>query len=107
MSFAGIAYKTETQDARELERRVAPLAKFFIEAEARVRSLAVPGSLSKVHGQYTEAMTLYAGASDAMLRFVRDGQAQHLLDAHRMGLNASENMLRVGEVLWPGQYKPH
>jgi len=42
-----------------------------------------------------------------MLKFVQDGQDQHLLDAQRMGLKASENMLRVGEALWPGQYKPH
>lgn len=107
MSFAGIAYKTEMQDVQELERRIAPLAMFFTRAEARVQSLAVPESLSKVHGQYAEAMTLYANASGEMLKFVRDGQAQHLLDAQGMGLKASENMLRVGEVLWPGQYKPH
>jgi hypothetical protein len=24
-----------------------------------------------------------------------------------MNVRASEDMLRVGEVLWPGQYKPH
>jgi hypothetical protein len=24
-----------------------------------------------------------------------------------MGVTASENLLRAGEVLWPGQYKPH
>jgi hypothetical protein len=24
-----------------------------------------------------------------------------------MDVSASEDMLRVGEVLWPGQYKPH
>jgi hypothetical protein len=107
MSFAGIAYKTEMQGAQELERRIAPIAKFFTEAEARVQSLAAPESLSKVHGQYAEAMTLYANASGAMLKFVQDGQDQHLLDAHHMGLKASENLLRAGEVLWPGQYKPH
>ncbi len=107
MSFAGIAYKTEMQSAQELERRVAPIAKFFTEAEARVRSLAAPESLSKVHGQYAEAMTLYANASGRMLKFVQDGQDQHLLDAQHMGLKASENLLRAGEVLWPGQYKPH
>jgi len=27
--------------------------------------------------------------------------------SHRMDVRASEDMLRVGEVLWPGQYKPH
>jgi hypothetical protein len=24
-----------------------------------------------------------------------------------MGVTASEDLLRAGEVLWPGQYKPH
>ena len=32
---------------------------------------------------------------------------QHFADAHRLDLKASEDVLRVGEVLWPGQYKPH
>jgi hypothetical protein len=107
MSFAGIAFKTEMQGAHELERRVAPLARFFAQAETRVQSLTAPESLSTVHGQYAEAMTLYTNASGEMLKFVQDGQDQHLLDAQRMGLRASENLLRVGEVLWPGQYKPH
>jgi hypothetical protein len=107
MSFAGIAFKTEMQGMHELERRIAPLAKFFTQAEAQVRSLTAPESLSKVHGQYAEAMTLYTNASGAMLKFVQDGQDQHLLEAHHMSQRASENLLRVGEVLWPGQYKPH
>jgi hypothetical protein len=107
VSFAGIGYKTEMQGAHELERKIAPLAKFFAQAEARVRSLAAPESLSNVHGQYAEAMMLYANASGEMLKFVQDGHDQHLLDAQQMGLRASENLLRVGGVLWPGQYKPH
>ena len=32
---------------------------------------------------------------------------RHLDEAHRMDERASQDMLRVGEVLWPGQYKPH
>jgi hypothetical protein len=42
-----------------------------------------------------------------MLKFTEDGDSQHLGEAHRMDARASEDMLRVGEVLWPGQYKPH
>jgi hypothetical protein len=41
------------------------------------------------------------------LTFTMDGDVRHLGDAHQMGMSASENLLRVGEVLWPGQYKPH
>jgi hypothetical protein len=107
MSFAGIVYETETHDARQLEQKVEPIAKFFGDAERRVGGLAVPASLSKVHGQYLEAMALYRKAGDEMLEFTKDGVRQHLIDAQGMGLTASEDILRAGEVLWPGQYKPH
>jgi len=107
MSFAGIVYETETHDARQLEQKIEPIAKFFGNAEQRVGDLAVPASLSKVHGQYLEAMGLYRKASDEMLEFTKDGGRQHLMDAQGMGITASEDILRAGEVLWPGQYKPH
>ncbi len=42
-----------------------------------------------------------------MLTFTENGDKRHLDEAHRMGVSASESLLRVGEVLWPGQYKPH
>ena len=52
-------------------------------------------------------MALYANAAAEMLKFTEDGDSQRLHAAHRLDLRASEGMLRVGEVLWPGQYKPH
>jgi hypothetical protein len=107
MSFAGIVYETEAHDARQLEQKLEPIANFFGDAERRVRGLAVPASLSKVHAQYLEAMLLYRKASAEMLAFTKDGGRQHLIDAHGMGIAASEDLLRAGEVLWPGQYKPH
>ena len=107
MSFAGIAYETDNHDAHLLEQKIEPVAKFFGEAEPRVRGLTVPRSLSKVHGQYLEAMILYRKASDEMLAFTKDGERQHLVDAQGISVTASEDILRAGEVLWPGQYKPH
>src|SRR5690349_2119885 len=107
MSYAGIAYEIDNHDVHVLEQKIEPVAKFFAEAEPRVRGLTVPPSLSKVHGQYLEAMVLYRKASDEMLAFTKDGERQHLVDAQGMGVTASEDLLRAGEVLWPGQYKPH
>ncbi|MGA2289848.1 MAG: hypothetical protein ABSG20_15495 [Bradyrhizobium sp.] len=107
MSFAGISYQTEDRDARAFARKIEPLAKFFHDAEMQVRTMSTPPSLSVTQGQYVEAMALYAKAADEMLKFTGDGEAQRLGDAHRMDVSASEDMLRVGEVLWPGQYKPH
>jgi hypothetical protein len=107
MSFAGIAYESDNHDVHVLKQKIEPVAKFFGDAEPRVRGLAVPSSLSKVHGEYLEAMVLYRKASNEMLAFAKDGERQHLIDAQDMGVTASEDILRAGEVLWPGQYKPH
>jgi hypothetical protein len=107
MSFAGITYQTEDRDARALARKIEPLAKFFHDAELQVRTMSTPPSLSGTHGLYVEAMALYAKAAAEMLKFTEDGDQQRLGDAHRMDVTASEDLLRVGEVLWPGQYKPH
>jgi hypothetical protein len=107
MSFAGIAYQTEDRDARAFAQKIEPLAKFFHNAEMQVRTMSTPPSLSRTHGQYVDAMALYANAAAEMLKFTEDGDSQRLGDAHRMDVRASEDMLRVGEVLWPGQFKPH
>jgi len=107
MSFAGITYQTEGRDARALARKIEPLAKFFQDAEMRVRTMSPPPPLSNMHEQYVDAMALYANAAAEMLKFTEDGDSQRLDEAHRMDVRASEDMLRVGEVLWPGQYKPH
>jgi hypothetical protein len=107
LSFAGIAYQTEDRDAHALARKIEPLAKFFHDAEMQVRTMSVPPSLSGTQGQYVDAMALYANAASEMLKFTEDGDPQRLGVAHGMDVRASEDMLRVGEVLWPGQYKPH
>ena len=107
MSFAGIAYQTEERDARALARKIEPLAKFFHDAELQVRAMSAPPSLSGTLGRYIGAMALYANAADEMLKFTEDADLRRLDEAHQMDVKASQDVLRVGEVLWPGQYKPH
>ena len=107
MSFAGITYQAEDRDARALARKIEPLAKFFHDAEIQVRTLSAPHSLASTQKQYIDAMALYANAAAEVLKFTEDGDSQRLGNAHQMDLRASEDLLRVGEVLWPGQYKPH
>jgi hypothetical protein len=107
MSFAGISHETGSHDKDQLERKISPVATFFLDAERRVRALGVPPALSQVHNQYVEAMVLYRQASNDMLAYAKDGERQHLTDAHDMSITASQAILRAGEVLWPGQYRPH
>jgi hypothetical protein len=107
MSFAGISYQTEGRDARALAQKIEPMAKFFHDAEIQVRAMSAPPSMSTTQQQYVSAMALYANAAAEILKFTEGGDPQRLGEAHRMDVLASEDMLRVGEVLWPGQYKPH
>jgi hypothetical protein len=107
LSLAGIAYKTESHDVHALEAKVQPLANFFSQAEFRARALDVPPSMQKVQDQYVEAVALYERAAGETLKVREDDRDQHLLDAQSMSQQASENLLRVGDVLWPAEYKPN
>jgi hypothetical protein len=107
MTFAGIAYKTENQDRATLAATVEPLTQVFRTALADARALEVPGSVRDVHERYLGALAAYEAASEKMVKTARDGGDEHLIEAQGMSFRASEDTLRVGNVLWPGEYKPH
>jgi uncharacterized protein with PhoU and TrkA domain len=107
MSFAGIAFKTEINDVREFERRIERLATHFRVAEERARQVAPPPTMQDLHVKYADAVTRYSRAAEEMLQYVNDAELRHLTNAHDLSISASEDMLRIGDILWPGQYKPH
>jgi hypothetical protein len=107
MTFAGIDYKTDSPDRAKLQAKVEPLTKTFKTALASAQALEVPPSLREVHERYLRALAAYETASEEMVKTVRDGRDEHLIQAQGMSFRASEDTLRVGDVLWPGEYKPH
>jgi hypothetical protein len=107
MSFAGIAYKTDGQDPARLEAEVEPLAHEFKAAIAKAQALEVPASMRDVHERFLGALSSYESAADAMVQAARDGRDQRLIEAQGKSFRAAEDALRVGDVLWPGEYKPH
>jgi hypothetical protein len=107
MSFAGISYMTGTRDGAALEGSVEPLRQSFMEAEARVKALDVPPPLLSVRDRYLDALGAYEQASAKMVLTARNGDVGQLLEAQRLSMGASEDLLRVSDVLWPGEYKPH
>ena len=107
LSFAGILYKIETQDADKLGAKVQALSGNFASAESRARAIAAPTSMRTVHVKYLGAIKLYESAAAEMLKTARDGDDRHLLAAQGMSQHAAEEMLRIGDVLWPGEYKPN
>jgi hypothetical protein len=107
LSFAGIRYKAETHDRRELGAKAQALLDRFASAEEQVRGLTVPASMRPVQERYLGALDLYRSAAAEMLRTAKDGDDSHLIEGQAMAQHASEEILRIGDVLWPGEYKPN
>ena len=107
LSFAGIRYKVESHDRQELGVKAQALLDRFASAEQQARGLAVPASMRPVQERYLGALELYRSAAAEMLRTAKDGDDSHLIEGQAMAQHASEEILRIGDVLWPGEYKPN
>ena len=111
MSFAGVLYKTEHHDTDRLVQTIKSLADQFAAAADHARKLQAPASMEDVSRRYLAAVDLYVTASAEMMKISQDaGESAndaHLIDAQAMTHRAAEELLRVGDRLWPGEYKPH
>jgi hypothetical protein len=107
MTLAGITYVTEGHDIGKLVATVQPLERRFREANERARAIEPPSSMAPVHAQYVEAISLYEQASTEMLELARDGREQHLFDAQAKAQQAAQNVVKAGDILWPGEHKPN
>jgi hypothetical protein len=107
LTFAGMAYATEGHDAGKLNSRVTPLLRTFHTARADAARLTPPGSLQAVHARYLEALSLYEQAATEMLQVVDDGDDRHLVSAQSFSERAAADVVKAGDVLWPGEHKPN
>lgn len=107
MTFAGLNYKTGDLSAKGFEARVRPLGPAFEAAAANARRLTPPASLADAHASYLAALADYAAASKEMLKATVDGDHGHLVNAHRRSERAGIALLKLSDVLWPGEYKPN
>ena len=107
MTFAGLSYKMGDIDASTLEARVAPLGKKFDDAVEQIRQLVPPPELAAVHQRYESAVRRYGQASRTMLQTGASHRDQTLLQAQQLSMQSSEDLLRVSDVLWPGEHKPN
>ena len=107
MIFAGLNYKTEDQDVRKLKSQVQPLTQTFLDAANRVEQIRPPASLQDSHDSYREALRLYTSATREMVRIADSGKEEHLILAQKRSEQASLAILKLSDVLWPGEYKPN
>jgi hypothetical protein len=107
MTFAGLDYKIEHQDPAKVKATVQPLTATFQAAAQRARQIQPPESLRDAHISYLDALGLYVEASREMAKIAADGRDDHLIAAHQRSQEASHALLKLSDVLWPGEYKPN
>jgi len=107
MTFAGLAYKMGDIKREAVKERVAPLTAIFESAVAALDKIQPPASMQALHGEYQEAIQLYRDASMEMIKVAADGRDVHLVEAQKKSSRASDLTLKVGDILWPGEFKPN
>ncbi|MCW5621358.1 MAG: hypothetical protein KIS79_09665 [Burkholderiales bacterium] len=107
MTSAGLAYQMKDIDTTELRARADTLVTGFRQAQQRMGDLTPPPALQPIHQRYLNALGRYEQAAQLMLRFTSDSNNAHLLKAQELSQLSSEDLLRVSDVLWPGEHKPN
>ena len=107
LTFAGMIYATDDHDVRKLAATLQPVHETFRTALEKARALDVPASMQRVHELYVTSLDLYVKASDEMLKTAQDGNDKHMVDAQVMSNLAAQDLLKAGDVLWPGEHKPN
>jgi hypothetical protein len=108
MTYAGLAFKMKEITAAQMGERVRPLAENFRYARAQLQlSLDPPASLRATHDRYLAALDRYEKAALVMREAAQQPSDAKLIEAQTLSQEASEDLLRVADVLWPGEHKPN
>jgi len=107
MTLGGLAYKLGEIDRATLKTKIDTSAATYSKAAGQIAALTPPESLAKAHAMYVDAVRLYQRSAAEMAQVVADGRDEHLVAAQPLSLEASETLLKVGDILWPSEYKPN
>ena len=108
MTFAGMNYKIEHQDPAKIRTTVQPLPQCSKPGGAA----RAPASAPRIAEGRAQELSRGPQAVHRRLdgrwsRLLRDGRDEHLVVAHEHTEQASHALLQLGDVLWPGEYKPN
>jgi len=107
MTLGGLAYKLGELDRAGLKVKIDGSAAAYRKAAGEIEALTPPETLAKAHAMYVDAVRLYQRSAAEMAQVVADGRDEHLVAAQPLSLEASETLLKVGDILWPSEYKPN
>ena len=107
MTLGGLSYKIGELDRAGLKLRIDQSTETYRSAARRIAALTPPASLTRAHTMYGDAVRRYQQSAAEMLRVTDDGRVEHLVAAQPLSMEASETLLKVGDILWPSEYKPN
>jgi hypothetical protein len=107
LGSAGITFVIDDHDAHKLAAKVTPLRDVFHDAQEKLAGIAAPPSQQGVRDRYMALLSLYEQSATEMLEVARDGDEGHLINAQMKSRHAAEELVKVGDILWPGEHKPN
>jgi hypothetical protein len=107
MIASGLSYKLGRLDRATLKARVQASRDTYRTAAARIGALRPPPSMAAYHRDYLAAVRLYERSASEMALVSDDGRDDHLVRAHPLSTEAGVILLKVGNELWPTEYKPN
>jgi hypothetical protein len=105
LTMAGLSFAVDDHDARRLAAKLTPLQQVFHDTREKVAAISAPASLQPVRDRYVALLGLYEQSAIEMLEVARDGDEGHLVNAQHKSEQAAEELVRVGDILWPGEHK--
>jgi len=107
MSFVGLSFIMGDIPRSEVAIRIAPVTKAFHAAASDAAALTPPESLRATHSEYLKAVRDYEAASIEMAKVGKGAAEERLLGAQASTARSATTLLKVGEMLWPGEHKPN
>jgi hypothetical protein len=107
LASAGMTFAADDHDANRLAAKLTPLRQVFHDTQEKVAAIQAPPSMQPVRDRYVGLLGLYEQSATEMLEVARDGDEGHLINAQVKSQHAAEELIRIGDILWPGEHKPN
>jgi hypothetical protein len=107
LTYAGLGYVIDDHDPQRLATKLTALRAVFHDTRDKVAIIPVPSSLQSVRDRYEDMLSLYEQSTVEMMEVTRDGNQEHLVDAQTKSEQAVEELVKIGDILWPGEHKPN
>jgi hypothetical protein len=107
LASAGMTFAVDDHDAKRLVEKLTPLHQIFHDTQQKVAAIPAPSSLQPVRDRYVALLVLYEQSATEMIEVARDGDEGHLINAQSKSQHAAEELVKVGDILWPGEHKPN